>query len=360
MELFRYLKKGQELEDALEIYDTVFHSRTRARASTVYSKKVAQSDVLDDVLQHALTRFDPKLGRVENFVNKTLSTVDKSKYEFEVPNSEAIERKMNKAQKGVSGTVGELPTARRSNYELIPDKSPLSENVEACMDMLGQEFFRNLETFMSTDMKRVHGIESDILEDFDFETVNLATQLLLQKYQTQIHEYLELKDKAKLARITPSHLCLSMESTVKFVGYHNDIVMIMRQQGYHSKDLYKIDVKTLTNLIVKTYYNRGKGMIKAQGQYFLTLSGDTVDSMEEAIKQIEAEIVYTILNRNGVKVVHYEPQGYIILSTTKKTPPKIAVNIFGKELPIQVKRVAVKEILTKTTNLFGQIVQRGC
>lgn len=349
MELFKYLEKGQDLSDALEIYDMVYSSRIISRAKKEYHGKVDTQDALDDVFHHVYTRYKSHIGRVENFTNRTMSTIDKSKYENEVANSEAIERKMDKAQYGERNLVGELPTTRRSKYEMIVDKVEKSTDAMDCMDEIEESFVENLEYFVTGGQKITKGMPDSLLVEYELDTIQQAIQLLYQKHKEEIESFISLKQDANMRAVNPACLNLPFDNTIDVLNTLDRITIVSRKQGYHAKNLYSLDVNKFVQTVWKTFYETGKARIKGKKNYYLTLSGLVLKGDKEIKDYLEAELITALTSTLRLKVVRYVKGKQIIYSSTKTAIPNSKITIFGKQLKLNFQRQTVKEVLLETS-----------
>lgn len=346
MELFRYLDKGQDLSDALDIYDMVYSPRMMWRAHKEYGRKVDQLDVINDVFHQVYTRYSSKKGRVENFTNATLSTIDKSKYEFEVGNSESIERKMDKAQYGNSRLVGELPSIRKSNYEIVNDPVEKSKDLGDCIGVIEEPFMHNIGYFLTGEGKPNHIMPASILEEYELDTIVDSVEYLKNKYGKNLQTFMEMEEKATLKAGNPDCVEIHGDSTVELRSICADCAVITREQGYHAKNMFRVDIERLMNIIWRTFYAQGKGYIKGRKEYYLTLSGRIVEDEQSARDHVEVELIEALTGYTRYKVLDYEPTKYIIFSTTKVIPRKVVLPIFGKELRINLERLVAKEVQT--------------
>lgn len=344
MELFRYLDKGQGLVDALEIYDMVYSQRMMIRAHKEYGGKVDPLDVINDVFHQVYTRYSSKKGRVENFTNATLSTIDKSKYEYEVANSESIERKMDKAQYGDSRLIGELPSIRRSNYEIINDPVEKSNDLGYCIPVIEELFMQNLSYFYNGESKPIKQIPQDILEEYELETIVEAVEYLKKKHGKELQTFLEMQKKATMRAGNPECVIVPEDETVNLRSIISDCILVTREQGYHTKNMFMVDIKKLMDIIWETFYRQDKGHIKGTKEYFLTLSGMVVTDEQTARDHVEVELIEELIGYTRYKVLDYKPTKYIIFSTTKVIPRKVVLPIFGRNLGILLERVVVKEV----------------
>lgn len=353
MELFRYLDKGQSLSDALDIYDMVYSPRMMLRAQKEYGRKVDQLDVINDVFHQVYTRYSSKKGRVENFTNATLSTIDKSKYEFEVGNSESIERKMDKAQYVNSRLVGELPSIRKSNYEIINDPVEKSKDLGDCIGVIEEPFIHNLGYFLTGEGKPNHIMPVSILEEYELDTIVESVEYLKNRYGKSLQIFVEMEEQANMKAGNPDCVEIPEDNTVELQAMYSDCAIITREQGYHAKNMFKVNVERLMNIIWKTFYAQGKGYIKGRKEYYLTLSGKIVGDEQSARDHVEVELIEALTGYTRYKVLDYKPTESIIFSTTKVIPRKVVLPIFGKELRIPLERIVVKEVSTEK-NAFGK------
>lgn len=341
------MQKGRPLAEQIEIHKTLNSPKVIARAKSEYYKKVYYADVLDDLTEHVMLRYNRDYGPLENFVNKTLSTIDKSKHEKEVGITENVELKFEKMQITDGKAFGELPTQSRSNSEILTDYADFlqSSNLEDCIKDFERVFITNYMFFKTANQKHRKAYPHDLLELYDLLTIKDAIRVMEELYKEDLNKFYTFKEKAQIKEINGDFLEIVCDPTIIDDRKINQINLVKRMQGCHAKNLFVVDVKDLINRINKLYYRKGLGYMKTtNNEYFLSVSGKIMYSQESVMDQNAMEIVNNILTKSKLKPFDYTSDGRLILSTTKNTVNDIEVNIFGENVILRPRPVPIKEV----------------
>lgn len=358
MELFKYLDRGHSLAIMDEIYTTIYSAKGMTndirgifspkmyrRAIKEYNNKLHAVDVMDDVGFHILTRYDSESGKVENFTNSIMSTIDKSKHEFEVANNDTIELKMEKAQYGESTLVGELPATKKSNYEILVERVEQSTNIKDCEMDIEECIVENYPYLKTGNKKLVKELTGEVLEAYSLETIQLTINYILHEMGEDMERVFNLQESANIRSVIKENLTFTPEDTVKVYSKIYETILLERKAGCHAKNIYKVDIQEYMDIIRKSFITSYKAVIKGMVKsYYLTLSGYLCNNEQEALERIEAEFVNYLLEKTRYKVIEYKHGQSILFSTTNSSCKYIDMSVYGYDLRVKFLKVPTKTL----------------
>lgn len=138
----------------------------------------------------------------------------------------------------------------------------------------------------------------------------------------------------------------SPDKGLEYKGCLNDIVMVKRSKGSHTKRLYRLAIDDVIDSLMYLFYcDEEYGKLVIEGiVVYTSIAGCIIVGEDNLKEQLENEIVGSILSRTSLRVVNYIKGKEILFSSTQDHQHNVVLPMFGKDVSIGFERLVCKEV----------------
>lgn len=332
MQVFKHIKSFGDTARAYEIFKVV--SSLKPYAITIYGN--AWKDALDTAFFHIIDNYDDSIGDLVHYATKVVATIELQKYKKEFAEDDVLSTELD-----CQTAKMKLNTLEDSMFE---DK--LSKDFYACSQELASYFIKDFLFFKSGQSKNRKEVYTEIFKKYSVETIGAAREHLLSEYSEKVGKFLLMGDKMRFRVFSVDKIKCNYIDGSEYKGVINDIVVLKRKSGAHSKKIYRLNISEMVEMLWNEFYeNERYGKIVIEGiPIYMTLSGNIVDSKRVLLRSIELELLSMVLSRSNLKILYGEEGKVVLFSSSKEIVFNIAVEAFGREFNINLERLVAKEV----------------
>lgn len=317
------------IRDLYEIYDNVYKL-------TPYAKRLYGSnyeDILDLAIDHMIKNYNSEKGQIANYTIRLLKTIGKNRYIKEYA-----------ADEQVSISLEEL-SLKDFTEEFCLDEGK-SSSFSECLGYLIKFFVYDYKFLVSGLSKYRKCNYKDLFNTYNYQVIKDTIKYLKDTYSEKVNLFYNYAKKPCTKEFSRDRYIQSLDKNLKFNSCINNIYIVTKTVGSHSKFIYKLDIKKVTEMVLKSFYIQDKGILNIEGvNFYLSLGGSIISNYDDLLFSIENSIIGSTLSRTGMKVVAYIENDFMLLSSTKDSDYCIVYDMFDEVLKFSLERVVSKEVV---------------